>query len=329
MLPEITLLRAAGIVLVVLGHADIFGQQAPYVYPVAEKIIYSFHMPLFIFISGFVFMYTNQHKGSFNFAAFIRKKISRLLVPAFLVLTLAFPLRAMLAYVKGAGVDSYSLANYFKMFFLKEYLPIEFFWFIFVLFDIFLLAKILLHCIRKKYLALLVSLLFMTMNLFPVDIDLFYLKYISAYLIYFWLGCLCCFAASGKRLIHLFPGGNVSLLMATALLFLLLYLNLTGKRTGIWELACALSGICMSYSFVRYLNQFQLAYLRLIGKYTFQIFLFSWFFHRLVETIMFQKLQLMFWVTYPTSVALAIAGPLLLTKLVLEKSPKMKSLFGV
>ena len=36
MIPEITLLRAIGILFVVLGHSDIFYQKTPYFYPIAE-----------------------------------------------------------------------------------------------------------------------------------------------------------------------------------------------------------------------------------------------------------------------------------------------------
>ena len=166
-----------------------------------------------MFISGFVFMYTNHDKIGFGFVNFIKKKILRLLVPSFLVLTVAFLLRAVLSYSKGTGADFYSITNYFKMFFLKHYLPIEFLWYIFALFDIFLLSALLLYCIRKKYIIILLSFVFLAMNLFPVAIDIFYIKYMASYLIYFWFGSIYCLVASERRLLqqlHKYPAKSFS-----------------------------------------------------------------------------------------------------------------------
>jgi fucose 4-O-acetylase-like acetyltransferase len=329
MIPEIILLRAIGILLVVFGHSDIGGQGTPYFYPALERVVYTIHMPLFMFISGFVFMYTNQGKDRFDFVGLIKNKILRLLVPAFFVLTLAFLLRALLTYSKKTGMDFYSITNYAKMFFLKEYLPIEFYWFLFVLFDIFLLSRLFLYCIKIKYATLLLTLIFMALNLFPIDIDLFYVKFISEYLVYFWFGCLCCFATSETRLLKLVNDRNVSLILSIGFLVLLIYFGVIEKITKVGGLICSISGISISYFCVRYLNQFKLIYLRSIGKYSYQIFLLSWFFHRIVETIGFKELKLSFWVTFPLSFILAIIGPLLTAKMIETKAPQMRFVVGL
>lgn len=207
MSPEITLLRAIGILLVVLGHSDIGGQKTPALYPFVETVVYSFHMPLFMFISGFVFMHSSHNKNKFDFANFIKKKIIRLFIPSSLILTIAFLLRKVLVHAKGTGVDSFSIINFFKMFFLKDYLPIEFYWFIFTLFEIFLMSRLLLYCIDKKILLLPMSLVLIMMNLHPINIDLFYIRFTSAHLIYFWFGCLFCLVASKRRLLKLLQNG--------------------------------------------------------------------------------------------------------------------------
>ena len=67
------ILQTIGIILVVLGHKggiNLFTDWFP---------IYSFHMPLFIFISGY-FYKTNSES---NLIAFIKNKSKRLLIPYF------------------------------------------------------------------------------------------------------------------------------------------------------------------------------------------------------------------------------------------------------
>jgi fucose 4-O-acetylase-like acetyltransferase len=329
-IPEITLLRAIGIILVVLGHSDIGGQIAPDYYPFVEKFVYSFHMPLFVFISGFVFMYTNYDKISFNYAHFINKKVTRLFVPSSIVLSIAFILRAILSHLKNKDEELYTIVNYFKMFILKDFLPIEFFWYMFTLFLIFMLSKLLIYFMKKNNLSILVlSVLFITMNLFPIDIEIFYITYLFGYLIYFWSGCIFFLFVFERKLFAIRNDGKFSFVLSISLLTLLIYLNLIENNTNIGGLVCAFSGITVAYFIARYLNRFKLSYLRSIGEYSYQIFLLSWFFHRIVETIGFQKLKLSFWVTFPVSFLLAILGPLIVTKIIITKTPKLKFAIGL
>ena len=66
----IDIARGIGILLVVLGHND-FALVSPFAY----KVIYSFHMPLFFFLSGY---FINPSVG---FWEFIKKRFNSLLKP--------------------------------------------------------------------------------------------------------------------------------------------------------------------------------------------------------------------------------------------------------
>lgn len=72
---EIDVLKGIGIILVVLGHLKLPNEMT--------KFIFSFHMPLFFFVSGFVF----KPKNSFDF---IRDKFKRILVPYFVFSAITF-----------------------------------------------------------------------------------------------------------------------------------------------------------------------------------------------------------------------------------------------
>lgn len=66
-------LKGLGIILVVLGHVNSSNEQV-------KSIIYSFHMPLFFFISG-LFLYKVKIKSVLEYMQFIRKKLNVLLIP--------------------------------------------------------------------------------------------------------------------------------------------------------------------------------------------------------------------------------------------------------
>lgn len=99
-LNHIVLLRAFTITLVVLGHATRSSDSpamylynptyTPFFEVVLLKYIYSFHMPLFFWISGYIFYYSIAEKTSFRPIWELLKKIKRLIIPlyatAFLVL---------------------------------------------------------------------------------------------------------------------------------------------------------------------------------------------------------------------------------------------------
>lgn len=72
------IMQCIGIIAVVLGHADIGGEDIPNILNVAFPY-YSWHMPMFIFISGYFFNRTLNAKD------YIIKKLRTHLLPAFIV----------------------------------------------------------------------------------------------------------------------------------------------------------------------------------------------------------------------------------------------------
>src|SRR5829696_4262817 len=75
----IDIARGICILLVVMGHND-FAVVSPFVY----KVIYSFHMPLFFFLSGY---FLNIRPG---FWAFFKKRFNSLLKPYFFTIFLIY-----------------------------------------------------------------------------------------------------------------------------------------------------------------------------------------------------------------------------------------------
>lgn len=75
---NIRFLQAAGIVMVVLGHIGY-----PSFFPNSPFSFYSFHMALFIFISGFLYKDIYDNKSPFAYAI---KKAKSLLIPFYICL---------------------------------------------------------------------------------------------------------------------------------------------------------------------------------------------------------------------------------------------------
>ena len=77
----IDILKGIGIILVVVGHSNFSFAKATTAMFI-QKYIYSFHMPLFFFVSGYLFV---KDKYS-NFKRFLRVKTKTLMIPYFFFL---------------------------------------------------------------------------------------------------------------------------------------------------------------------------------------------------------------------------------------------------
>ena len=125
----IDIAKGMAIFLVVFGHLL---YQAPY--PIINKIIYSFHMPLFFIISGFLFHYSSKLTLFEN----VRKKFLRLIVPTFF-----FMIIGVIMYL--LTESNYTFKDVFLLFIFWDGLcpfnsPC---WFFIVLFEVYLLSYIL------------------------------------------------------------------------------------------------------------------------------------------------------------------------------------------
>lgn len=127
----IDIAKAICIVLVVMGHY--MPDVCPLWWTDTHNVIYTFHMPLFMFASGFVYIAT---KKSISYKDFIYKKVRRLMIPYFVVSFLIVSLKLLsqgYAYVQNP-VTAYS---YLKVFYLPE--AGYFLWFIWALWWMFVI----------------------------------------------------------------------------------------------------------------------------------------------------------------------------------------------
>lgn len=100
--------KAIGIILVVVGHY--YPDNAPIYYDSFRSYIYTFHMPLFLFLSGCMFAYTRKKE---SVVLTMKKKLNRLAIPYIIVSVLIIGLKLVtqrFVYVEN-GVDFFSFVR--------------------------------------------------------------------------------------------------------------------------------------------------------------------------------------------------------------------------
>lgn len=169
--------KAICIILVVIGHY--FPETHPLWYGEMRNVIYSFHMPLFMFASGFIYIAT---KKEIAYSEFIWRKVKRLMVPylttSVLVVTIKLWTQSQ-AYVENPVTP----LSYAKIFYLPE--AGYFLWFIWALWWMFVVIPV--FSAPKARLALFIISLFLplTSSYLP---EMFCLKQFANMLQFFMAG---------------------------------------------------------------------------------------------------------------------------------------------
>lgn len=124
--------KALCIILVAIGH--FIPDYAPTWYLKFWHWIYSFHMPLFMFASGFIYI---AFKKEESYSSFIQKKLKRLMIPYFVVSTIIISIKLLsqnAAYVE----NPVSTLSFLNMLYKAE--AGYFLWFVWALFTYFLIT---------------------------------------------------------------------------------------------------------------------------------------------------------------------------------------------
>lgn len=128
----ITNLQVIGIILVVLGHSFYMANSVHGTNLLVMRLIYSFHMPLFIFVSGFLLQYSEfGGKGDrdLSIGRFAKKKAQRLLVPYIVLTLVTFVPRAALSGIADDSIEM-SWSAFFRSFLFFKSLVIPYFWYV-------------------------------------------------------------------------------------------------------------------------------------------------------------------------------------------------------
>lgn len=305
-------LKVIGIVLVVVGHSL-------HEYPGSQeqawlfRFIYSFHMPLFVFASGFAMSYSVMLKSRRDsYGTFLRKKVRRLLVPFFILNALAFLPRVIFNSFADDNVEL-SVSQFFRSLFYSNDLSIIFFWFLPMCFVCTCLTYLPMRYVstpRWKAILCVSLLCFALLTRYTAlgpETRFFSLWDVSNLYLYFVLGI-----AGGLYFKELerIPWSSVWLLvlLSVATVFLFEMTEVHGGF-GLWGVLCACSGIAAVISLSHLLVQRNITVLDHLCDATYMIFLLSWFIHTLTQQILHHFTDFPWWCYTALSIVCAIYIP--------------------
>jgi fucose 4-O-acetylase-like acetyltransferase len=318
----IAYLQVIGIVLVVLGHSL-------HEYPIDNgksmvlyRAIYSFHMPLFFFISGFLMLYTSQRKQfAVTFGQFTLSKAKRLLLPFAVILTAVFLPRCLMS---GLADDSVSpdFASYLGSLIYYDKLTIPYYWFIQCVFTLLIINYAILRRARNKgekplkttlFAIFAVCLVLNTAFIMYGD-NFFSIGCTLHYAVYFAVGMLY---AQYYEQIEQKVGQKLADLRVFALFAALwLTLFLTMNRHSNAYILCSMAAIIACVSMAKIIAAHQWRFLdHLCGAY-YMIFLLSWFCNTACQQVLHHFTDLPWQVYTVLSVVSGIYLPLAVYRLI-------------
>lgn len=222
---EIALLYTIGVVLTILGHSHPNDWTMFPAQPV--DFIYSFHMPLFFCISGYLFTKSSALERD-GYLKWISDKSKRLLIPYFVISAISFIPKTFLE--KGS-FDNIGLNELFEYFFAPRFNVWGHFWFlpvIFTLYFVFGLWKCLFynHFKYKKCTVIVTLSVAIVLHFIKTDIAWLGISDLCKFTVYFVIGILVCGVVKIKKLRsgELIVGALL-LVAVSILLFLKFYHN--------------------------------------------------------------------------------------------------------
>ena len=275
----ISFLQAFGIILVVLGHSFQTYPSSPFI----KQWIYGFHMPLFMFISGYLFKYSSiKNNVSIHNLPIIGKnglawkKCKRLLLPYVIISSLAFLPKSILSQFADRPVN-FSFEAWVQMLIYPWNNVIILFWFLPTLYLIFIIVtytcKFFSFIRNDLFLNLFILCLFFVFHITKLgsQISLFNFSGVFVYLMYFWTGFLYCqYQNTINKILHL----KQKSFMFTAYIISIIF---TIIKDCIPNFIIAYTGIYFSISLGYLYCEKQYKFLDHLSTASYIIYLFSWF----------------------------------------------------
>jgi fucose 4-O-acetylase-like acetyltransferase len=315
------ILQGWSMLLVVIGHITLTGIFTNPTTPFSaaiERIVYSFHMPLFMFVSGWLYYFTRLSRDK-SFTETIVDKLKRLGIPfLFFTLLTILPKVALGSMMKHPVHFTY---QYFvNVFFLLKENPLGEMWFVVSLLVLMLLFVVYKVALKSKVGTILLFIVAIGIYYaFPRSIYVWQLNHVADMMIFFYGGILFC-RFGWQR----FFESKVSL----AIMFLV-FVFLNTLNTPPIFLKCI--GILFSLSLCMNVSKIFPSLLSSFRNYTFQIFLMGIFFQMGVRYIYgYYCIDALYWPLYIVSILVGLFIPVLIAKFIQRLDNKYLSLcFGL
>ena len=298
-LKYITLAQIIGCCLVILGHSFPFVTPYPCVLMEGCRFLYTFHMPLFVWCSGFLFAHTMQTRKTF--AQYASQRALKLLVPYFLISLIGLVPKILASSVLNdtLNMDAMEIVRAFLV-------PREgvwgHFWFLPM---IYLMSK-------KVGTWIVITLVAFALSFFKSDVlGWFGVNDVLLYFMYYSMGVVSDRMAFNMKLC------NWMYLVGAVLMALALFFTIT---SGVGMIHCrnTVIAILMIFTIVQlcrmYADRTTIQRKSLIAQ-TYQIFILSWP-CKLVVGVVVERILHMNWMIFiPVVFVTGVVMPLILLKL--------------
>lgn len=318
----LAVLQGFSMLLVVIGHVTLTNQPRDPSTPIAtgiERTIYTFHMPLFIFISGWLFYYTCIGKDK-SYKDMLVSKAKRLLIPFFAFTMVTMVLKMVFPQLMHRVVDMEEIVNTF-IFFRSN--PLGEMWFVIVLFELMLLYPVYKLIVGNRVFAIVcLGVAFLISMVFP-NISYFNLGRVAYMLPFFVAGILCC-----RFEWHQFIGKWYFFLVMAGLF---VTCNMMEVLPESMNVGTAFVGSMFSMSLCLIVGKYMPHLFSSFRDYTFQIFLMGIFFQMAIRWIYVRYgNELIFVPMWLVSVVIGVYIPTLIAKVIQKYAPSyIQMCFGL
>ncbi|MGM9799879.1 MAG: acyltransferase family protein [Muribaculaceae bacterium] len=268
------ILQGWAMMWVIIGHCPMgsYGEDSNLIVELMN-FAYSFHMPCFIFISGYLF-YLTRIRNSMTWKNMFSDKLKRFGIPyiVFSILTLA--IKSMAGGELSRPVE-FSLYNFFMALISPGDGPLALLWFIIVILWLFALYPIWKYILDRRLLTIAVLLGLLALNLSQIP----YCQILSItstlkFSVYFFLGMIF----SKYQCIENVKSNKFGVFITSMILYVV-------SRAYDIPLIPALSGIAFSIVLSLYADRYIPKLFSSFRDYTYQIYLIGLFFQILVKLL--------------------------------------------
>ena len=313
---DIKIATGIAIILVVIGHLASRGEVGIDLYVNLKNVIYKFHMPLFLFLSGYIAQYTYKPIDSINdYFSFIKKKYIRLFPPYLLMSLIFFSGKFAL------GKSTELTEGILNILFYPAKSNSSFLWYIYVLFLFNLSMPIIHYVVKNKFIIFFtISILMSSFINFP---ELLSLNFYFWYLPFFILGCYL----STKRETYM------SILRKFGLIiFIIFIIWMVLEFLGIINIHKNIVGFfaIIGIAYVSSIKIVRNTFFEKMGDNSFYIYLFNTMFTGLTSILLIkyfgkQFFYEKFYFLSPFLVFIGLYLPILLHKYIVSKVPFLKN----
>lgn len=321
---EINIARGIGIILVVLGHAfpDSSSGMSNNFAKVIYNTIYSFHMPLFIFIAGFVATKVLDLRVDIQGGNYIKQRVNRLLIPYLVVGLLYLPFKVAMS--KFSNVP-YDVRELWKIFFGKN--PNFAMWTLWVL---FVLAIVAVYVVNRKNIVRVTVFSLMIANIyFAIDcnVDLLGVDQVISNAGYYFLGIFVAIKYEMFKRFVLEKKISVGLFATT-----FIGINILGQimkyngmeQQEMLKMFTGISGIILTIFISTKVielkdNNVIKEVLNIIGRYSMDIYIISTFVQPCVRIMLWTKMGMNYVVYTMVSTVGGVVVSMLISKYIVRK----------